>query len=156
MKLIVSPSNVSTSITSGLFSHVDGIVPAEIEPISGTYFHDKFLSFIDRPSWIRILKLAQVATFPSIEIISLLGAIFSFFGFVSARFCVLPNLALLWSLYFSLVDISKLFHQQADDLLLEAGLICILLAPGFRSKNYGLSDNVMLQLMRWLLFRFDD
>lgn len=138
----------------GLFSHVNGIVPAEIEPIKGKLLHDQFLSFVDRPSWIRILKLFDVAIFPSIEVISLLGALFSFFGFVSTRFCIVPVFGLLWTFYYSLVDISKLFHQQSDDLLLEAGLICILLAPGLRAQRYGVADNVMLQLMRWLLFRW--
>lgn len=138
---------------SGLFSHVDGIVPADIEPIKGTFLHDKFMSFIERPSWIRILKYFEVATFPSIEIISLLGTFIAFFGFVSSRFCILPAFALLWTFYYSLVDITQMFHQQADDLLLEAGLICILLAPGLSLKRYGVSDNVMLQLMRWILFR---
>jgi hypothetical protein len=36
--------------------------------------------------------------------------------------------------------------------LLEAGLVCVLLAPAF-SKRYGISDNVMIILMRWVLFR---
>lgn len=136
-----------------MFSHVDGIIQAEIEPIKGEFLHDKAISFIDRPSWIRILKFFEVATFPSIEVISLLGAIVSFFGFLSTKFCILPVFGLLWTFYYSLVDISKMFHQQADDLLLEAGIVCILLAPGFNSKRYGVSDNVMLQLMRWVLFR---
>lgn len=136
-----------------MFSPVDGIVPAEIPPITGTFIHDKFASFIERPSWIRVLKYFQVATFPSIEIISLLGVFFSFFAFVSARFCFLPVLATLWTFYYSLVDVSKLLHQQSDDLLLEAGLVCILLSPGLSLKRYGVSDNVMLQLMRWVLFR---
>lgn len=136
-----------------MFSHVDGIIQAEVEPIRGKFIDEKLISFIERPSWIRILKFFELATFPSIEVISLLGAIISFFGFLSAKFCVLPVFGLLWTFYYSLVDISKMFHQQADDLLLEAGLVCILLAPGFNSQLYGVSDNVMLQLMRWVLFR---
>ncbi|CRL02212.1 CLUMA_CG015063, isoform A [Clunio marinus] len=138
----------------GLFSHVNGILPPEIESIKGNYLHDQIISFVDRPTWIRILKIFQVATFPAIELICIAGAILSFFGFVSRRFCILPILTILWTLYFSLVDISKSFHNQADDLLLEAGLVCILLAPGLSLKSYGVSDNVMMQLMRWVLFRF--
>lgn len=140
-------------IISGLFSHVNGVLPAEIEPINGKFIHDQVLSFIERPNLIRVFKLFSLATFPSIEIISLLGALVSLFGFISTRFCILPVFATLWSFYYSLVDISQTFHQQADDLLLEAGIVCILLAPGFCSKRYGVSDNVMLQLMRWVLFR---
>lgn len=136
----------------GLFSHVDGILPAQIEPIRGKFFHDKLLSFIDRPNWIRILRLASFATFTSIEIICLSGVILSFFAFVTTRFCITPIFVLLWTCFYSLVDISSDFHHQSDDLLLEAGLVCILLAP-ILSKRYGVSDNVMLTLMKWVLFR---
>lgn len=111
------------------------------------------ISFVERPSWIRVFKLFDLATFPSVEVISLVGAFVSFFGFVSARFCILPVMTILWTFYYSLVDVSQMFHQQSDDLLLEAGLVCILLAPGLRSKKHKVSENVMLLLMRWVLFR---
>jgi hypothetical protein len=136
----------------GLYSHVDGILPAQIEPIRGKFFHDKLESFFDRPNWIRILKLLQVATFPSIELICLTGAALSFIAFITTKLCITPVFAILWTLFYSLVDITSEFHHQSDDLLLEAGLVCILLAPMF-SKRYGVSDNVMIILMRWVLFR---
>lgn len=98
--------------------------------------------------------LFDVATFPSIEVIALFGVVISFFGFVSTRFCILPVFFTLWTFYSSLIDIAGTFEQQSDLLLLEAGLVCCLLAPGISSKQYGISDNVMLQLMRWVLFRF--
>lgn len=137
----------------GLFSHVDGILPAQVEPIRGKFFHDKLMSFIDRPNWIRILKLASIATYPAIELICLSGILLSFFAFVTTIFCVTPIFMLLWTFFYSLVDITRDFHHQSDDLLLEAGLVCILLAPMF-SKRYGVSDNVMLVLMKWVLFRY--
>jgi len=136
-----------------LFSPTSGIAPPEIEAIRGREIHEQVMSFIDRPSWIRIFKLLGISIFPSIEILCLVGILISFFGFVFQRFCILPVFVALWTFYYSLVDISKTFHQQCDDLLLEAGLIVILLAPGFCSKRYGTSDNVMLMLMRWVLFR---
>jgi hypothetical protein len=139
-------------VSSGLFGNNDGLLPASIEPIRGKYFHDKLVSFVNRPSWIRILRLIQLPTFPAIELVTLAGAFFSFFAFISTRFCVWPIFTFLWTLYYSLVDISKEFHHQSDDLLLEAGLVCVLLAPAF-SKRYGISDNVMIILMRWVLFR---
>ncbi|KAG5681137.1 hypothetical protein PVAND_010597 [Polypedilum vanderplanki] len=137
----------------GLFSPVDGILPAQIEPIRGKLFHDKLLSFFNRPNWIRILRLLQVATFPSIELICLSGVVISFFAFITTKFCTTPVFAILWTLFYSLVDISSDFHHQSDDLLLEAGLVCVLLAPMLK-KRYGVSDNVMIILMRWVLFRF--
>jgi hypothetical protein len=137
----------------GLFSPVDGITPTQIKDVRGKDIQEKLLSFIDRPSWLRILKQFDIPTFTGIEIISLLGIVFAFFGFVSKTFCVLPNFVILWTFYYSLVDIAGEFHQQSDDLLLEVGLVCILLAPGLSGDRYGVADNVMLILMRWVLFR---
>lgn len=99
-------------------------------------------------------EFGGIATFTGIELVSLLGIALAFLGFVSKRFCSAPNFFVLWTLYYSLVDIAGEFHQQSDDLLLEAGVVCILLAPGFFAVDkYGVSDNVMLMLMRWVLFR---
>lgn len=94
-----------------------------MKPVTGTFAHDKLLSFIQRPSWIRVLKMFGIATFPAIELVALTGTVFSFFGFVSQRFCILPIFTILWTLYYSLVDITGIFHQQCDDLLLEAGIV---------------------------------
>ncbi|XP_058457418.1 lipase maturation factor 2-like isoform X2 [Malaya genurostris] len=60
----------------------------------------------------------------------------------------------MWALYFSLVQISQSFRQQSDDLLLEAGFLCILLAPAKLSDPRGPIENLALLLMKWLLFRF--
>lgn len=115
--------------------------------------HDKLLSFVDRPSWIRLLKYIQIPTYPAIEITALLGAFLSFFAFISTRFCITPIFAILWTLFYSLVDITKDFHHQSDDLLLEAGIVIILLSSMW-GRKYGISDNIMLMLMRWVCFRF--
>lgn len=94
-----------------------------------------------------------LGTFASIEVISLLGSGIALFGFLFQTFCVMPVFVILWTFYMSLVDITRDFHSQADDLLLEAGLVVILLAPAICPKKSGISDNVMLILMRWILFR---
>jgi hypothetical protein len=67
---------------------------------------------------------------------------------------VLPTFTLLWYFYYSLVGVTGIFKQQADELLLEAGLVCILLAPLSCPKKYGVADNCVMILMRWVLFRF--
>ena len=109
---------------------------------------------MDQPNWIRVLvTFAGIPTYPSIELIALLGVLLSFFAFVSTRFCTTPIFIILWTFFFSLVDITKDFHQQSDDLLLEAGIVVILLSSMW-GKKYGVSDNVMLMLMRWVCFRF--
>lgn len=113
----------------------------------------RLASFIDRPSWIRVLKFIDVPTHPAIEITALFGVVLSFFAFVTSRFCTTVVFTLLWTFFYSLVDVVKDFHHQSDDLLLEAGLVVILLSPMW-SKKYGVADNVMMMLMRWVLFRF--
>lgn len=137
----------------GLYSPLDGITPTQVDTITGNNVQEKILSFIEQPSWLRVLKLFGIATFTGIEIVSLLGIVIAFFGFVAKAFCVLPTFVILWTLYYSLVDIAGEFHQQCDDLLLEVGIVCILLAPGLTGDRYGVADNVMLMLMRWVLFR---
>jgi hypothetical protein len=136
-----------------LFSGENGVQPAIVEPIRGKLIHEKFQSFIEQPSWIRLLKLMSVPTYPAIEITALTGVILSFFAFVTTRLCITPIFAMLWTLFFSLVGIVKNFHHQSDDLLLEAGLVVILLSPMW-GRKHGISDNVMIMLMRWVLFRF--
>lgn len=124
-----------------------------MEPIRGKLLHDKLLSFADEPSFVRLLKYFDVPTYPAIELTALLGVFLSFFAFISTRFCITPIFAMLWALFFSLANITKEFHHQSDDLLLEAGIVVILLSPMW-GRKYGISDNVMLMLMRWVCFRF--
>lgn len=92
-----------------------------------------------------------------LDILSLLGVIFSFAGFVSQRFCIAPTFAGLWSLYYSLYQIGQTFMQfQWDVLLLEVGFLCILVAPFWypqRGKPHTPSDAMTFWTVRWLLFR---
>lgn len=46
------------------------------------------------------------------------------------------------------------FTNQSDFLLLEAGVICIILAPLNSHKKRSPVDKIGLVMMRWLLFRF--
>ncbi|KZC09035.1 PREDICTED: lipase maturation factor 2-like [Dufourea novaeangliae] len=93
-----------------------------------------------------------------LDILSLCGVALSFAGFISQRFCTSLVFALLWSLYFSLYQIGQIFMWfQWDALLLEAGFLCILVAPFWYSKRAKLnnkpSDAVTFWTVRWLLFR---
>lgn len=87
------------------------------------------------------------------ELIALCGVFLSFFAFLTTRFCTTPIFTILWTFFYSLIDVVKDFHHQSDDLLLEAGLVVILLSPMWKRK-YGIADNVMIMLMRWVLFRY--
>ncbi|XP_044736039.1 lipase maturation factor 2-like isoform X2 [Chrysoperla carnea] len=93
------------------------------------------------------------------DVLALLGIVFSFLGFISQKLCVKLVYAILWILYFSLYQVGQGFNQYlTDDLLLEAGLLAIIVAPLFsqsRPKRYSTtkSDIITLWLVRWLLFR---
>ncbi|XP_076628349.1 lipase maturation factor 2 [Colletes latitarsis] len=92
-----------------------------------------------------------------LDVLSLFGVVLSFAGFVSQRFCIAPVFALLWSLYYSLYRIGQTFMLfQWDVLLLEAGFLCMLVAPLWysqRGKANTPSDAVTFWTVRWLLFR---
>jgi hypothetical protein len=57
----------------------------------------------------------------------------------------------MWYCYYSLVDITGTFHHQADDLLLEAGIVATMLAPCVQLSLP--SENIFMLFMRWVLFR---
>ncbi|GLV46648.1 uncharacterized protein CBL_11509 [Carabus blaptoides fortunei] len=93
------------------------------------------------------------------DLLALLGTFLAFTGFVSQKFCTVPTLAGLWSLYFSLYQVGQTFMStQWDGLLLEAGFLSLLVAPLLPGKRRGSkggpSDNISFWLVRWLLFRF--
>ncbi|XP_008550546.1 lipase maturation factor 2 [Microplitis demolitor] len=94
----------------------------------------------------------------TLDVIALLGAVISFLGFISQRFCTWPIFMALWSLYYSLYQVGQVFMQyQWDTLLLEAGFLCILIAPLYvpaKGKISTPSDTVTFWCVRWLLFRF--
>ncbi|KYN16356.1 PREDICTED: lipase maturation factor 2-like [Trachymyrmex cornetzi] len=89
-----------------------------------------------------------------LDVLSLLGAILSFAGFVSQKFCIAPVFVGLWSLYYSLYQIGQTFMLfQWDVLLLEVGFLCIFVAPLWYAYRGNPSDYVTLWAVRWLLFR---
>lgn len=70
------------------------------------------------------------------------------------KVCILPTFAALWSLYFSLVQVSQAFGNQSDNLLLEAGFITLLLAPLNNTKRSAPTDKIAFVMIRWLLMRY--
>nr|XP_018910530.1 PREDICTED: lipase maturation factor 2-like [Bemisia tabaci] len=97
-----------------------------------------------------------------LEILSVVGILLSFTGFVSQKCCCKPVFAALWSLYYSLFQVGQTFMwYQWDVLLLEAGFLSILVAPFWygkvsrkaRNVQSAPSDFVSFWLVRWLLFR---
>ncbi|KAK0163832.1 hypothetical protein PV328_002522 [Microctonus aethiopoides] len=93
-----------------------------------------------------------------LDVVALLGTLISFLGFISQRFCISPVFVLLWTFYYSMYQVGQVFVQyQWDTLLLEAGFLCIFIAPYFvpaRGKIRSPSDGVTFWGIRWLLFRY--
>lgn len=65
----------------------------------------------------------------------------------------MPVFVAQWTLYFSLYQIADVFVHQSDDLLLEVGFVCILLAPLNRNRHSTPIDKIVLILVKWILFR---
>lgn len=74
-------------------------------------------------------------------------------SFVWQKVCILHTFSALWSLYFSLVQVSQVFGNQSDNLLLEAGLIVLLLAPLNYTNRSGPTDKIGFVMIRWLMLR---
>lgn len=99
------------------------------------------------------------------DFIAALGMVVSFGSVIWGRLRDMTNFALLWMLYFSLYQVGQTFMWfQWDILLLEAGFLCILVAPlGFLQSTVGKGfltslphrphDMISMWLVRWLLFR---
>nr|XP_040235595.2 lipase maturation factor 2-like [Anopheles coluzzii] len=107
------------------------------------------------------LSLLQLAPFvglghghEAIDLLCLVGATVAFLGLISRAHCRLLSFIVMWSVYFSLVQIAQSFRQQADHLLLEAGFLCILLAPTRLTDRRHPMEAIALLLLKWLVFRF--
>ncbi|XP_053658934.1 lipase maturation factor 2-like [Anopheles marshallii] len=90
----------------------------------------------------------------AIDLLCLVGATVAFLGLITRTHCRLISFILMWSVYFSLVQIAQSFRQQADHLLLEAGFLCILLAPTRLTDRRHPMEDIALLLLKWLVFRF--
>lgn len=112
-----------------------------------------------QPTLLWLAPYLGLDTNYALDVLALLGAFLAFSGFVSYKICRLPLFGGLWSLYFSLYQVGQVFvTSQWDDLLLEVGFLCLLIAPILRVRNSGGKqspiDPVVFWLPLWLLFRF--
>lgn len=133
----------------GLFGD-DGILPARVL-LEGK---QHYLNIFNHPTLQHFSQFLGGDIPSTMDLVALLGAFISLAGFVSSRFCIVPNFIVLWVLYFSLVQVSQVFVQQADLLLLEAGFYCLMLTPIFKGGQRSPVDSIGLLMIRYLLFRF--
>ncbi|XP_065083995.1 lipase maturation factor 2-like [Ochlerotatus camptorhynchus] len=133
------------SQAEGLYGN-SGILPANRILANGT--------LPERINFLRLAPIVGLDAGSAIDLFCLAGCVIAFLGFVFKDLCRLYSFIALWTLYFSLVQISQSFRQQSDELLLEAGFLCILLAPSKLGDPRGPIEDLALLLMKWLLFRF--
>ncbi|XP_043273217.1 lipase maturation factor 2-like [Venturia canescens] len=139
----------------GLYSD-NGILPArtQIDLESKIPLSQKFSQ---KPTLIWFAPLLGLNVDYMLDVIALLGCVLAFMGFISQKFCIAPIFFALWSLYFSLYQVGQVFTRfQWDNLLLEAGFLCVIMAPFWypsKGKPSTPSDAVTFWPARWLLFR---
>ncbi|XP_039449626.1 lipase maturation factor 2-like [Culex pipiens pallens] len=129
----------------GLYGN-SGILPANRILANGT--------LQERLNLLQLAPLVGLDTQSAIDLFCLAGCVIAFIGLVFPHLCRLVSFISLWTLYFSLVQISQSFRQQSDEMLLEAGFLCILLAPAKLSDPRGPIEGLAMLLMKWLLFRY--
>uniref|UniRef100_A0A182P7Z1 Lipase maturation factor n=1 Tax=Anopheles epiroticus TaxID=199890 RepID=A0A182P7Z1_9DIPT len=131
---------------SGLYGDA-GILPASRILVNGTL--KERLSLLQLGPFLGLGEGHE-----SIDLLCLVGATVAFLGLISRAHCRLASFIVMWSVYFSLVQIAQSFRQQADHLLLEAGFLCILLAPTRLTDRRHPMEDIALLLLKWLVFRF--
>ncbi|GLG99407.1 Lipase maturation factor [Gryllus bimaculatus] len=115
----------------------------------------------NKPTLLWLAPYMGLDTEYMMDVLALFGVFLAFTGLISQKFCTAPMFAGLWSLYYSLYQVGQTFMWfQWDLLLLEAGFLCILVAPlryrpvsRRRPTPLPPSDPIAFWMVRWLLFR---
>ncbi|GAB0097840.1 Lipase maturation factor [Sergentomyia squamirostris] len=135
--------------SEGLFGD-NGILPARIH-VSNTA---KLTTLQKRPSMLHFAYYLGIDTASMVDFLALAGTAISFVGFISQNFCIMSTFAAMWALFYSITQVTQVFANQSDLLLLEAGALCLLLTPVSDVRKETPTDRIGLTMMRWLLFRF--
>ncbi|XP_075875490.1 lipase maturation factor 2a isoform X2 [Nelusetta ayraudi] len=138
----------------GLYGN-EGLLPARWQlRYSGKPLWDQLLS---SPSLLWLGPWLGLDTHTSMELLCLLGALLSLGAVLVDALRDSVVFFCLWSLYLSLYQVGQVFlYFQWDNLLLETGFLCILVAPLTAVRgSWGVRehDPVTFWLVRWLLFR---
>jgi hypothetical protein len=152
---------------SGLFGE-NGVLPAKNTLINESpKVFDKF-NFKPTLLWFSF-EIGLNAEY-MFDVICLFGIFLAFLGFLTQKVCNKFLFFSLWISYLSLYNVGQIFLSDlADELLLEVGLLCILIAPlpfqklrvPSKKRNLRLQtslaslphDSIPFWLVRWLLFR---
>ncbi|XP_063052611.1 lipase maturation factor 2a [Engraulis encrasicolus] len=138
----------------GLYGN-DGLLPARwMLRYTGKGFWEQLR---DSPTLLWLGPKLGLDTQQGMELIALIGTVLSLLSTLTHRLRDCRLYLCLWILYLSLYQVGQVFlYFQWDNLLLETGFLCILMAPIYlpwgRSRGC-FHDGVTLWLARWLLFR---
>ncbi|XP_037538792.1 lipase maturation factor 2a [Nematolebias whitei] len=138
----------------GLYGN-DGLLPARWQlRYTGKPLLEQMLS---SPTLLWLGPRLGLDTQTTMELLCLIGAVLSLAATLTEAFRDSLVFFCLWVFYLSLYQVGQVFlYFQWDNLLLETGFLCILVAPltlirGSRAVRE--HDRVTFWLIRWLLFR---
>ncbi|XP_059191994.1 lipase maturation factor 2a [Centropristis striata] len=138
----------------GLYGN-DGLLPARWQlRYSGKSLWDQLLS---SPTLLWLGPQLGIDTHTAMELLCLIGAALSLAATLVEALRDSVVFFCLWALYLSMYQVGQVFlYFQWDNLLLETGFLCILVAPLTLirgSRGVREHDRVTFWLIRWLLFR---
>ncbi|XP_034032495.1 lipase maturation factor 2a [Thalassophryne amazonica] len=138
----------------GLYGN-EGLLPARWQlRYSGKPLGEQLLS---SPTLLWLAPKLGLDTHTAIELLCLIGAALSIAATLVAALRDAVVFLCLWVLYLSLYQVGQVFlYFQWDNLLLETGFLCILVAPLTLirgSREVRKHDRMTFWLIRWLLFR---
>uniref|UniRef100_A0A8C2WKR6 Lipase maturation factor n=1 Tax=Cyclopterus lumpus TaxID=8103 RepID=A0A8C2WKR6_CYCLU len=138
----------------GLYGN-DGLLPARWQlRYSGKSLWELLLS---SPSLLWLGPQLGLDTHTAMELLCLVGAALSLAAMLVEALRDSVVFFCLWALYLSMCQVGQVFlYFQWDNLLLEVGFLCVLVAPLTLirgSRGVREHDRVTFWLLRWLLFR---
>ncbi|XP_008297935.1 lipase maturation factor 2a [Stegastes partitus] len=138
----------------GLYGN-EGLLPARRQlRYSGKPLLDQLLS---SPTLLWLGPQLGLDTHTAMELLCLVGAALSLAATLVEALRDSVVFFILWALYISMYQVGQVFlYFQWDNLLLETGFLCVLVAPLTLirgSRGVREHDRVTFWLIRWLLFR---
>ncbi|XP_029378366.1 lipase maturation factor 2a [Echeneis naucrates] len=138
----------------GLYGN-EGLLPARWQlRYSGKPLEEQLLS---SPTLLWLGPRLGLDTHTAMELLCLVGSALSLAAVLVEALRDSVVFFCLWALYLSLYQVGQVFlYFQWDNLLLETGFLCILVAPLTiirGSRGVREHDTVTFWLIRWLLFR---
>uniref|UniRef100_A0A8C5BXL2 Lipase maturation factor n=1 Tax=Gadus morhua TaxID=8049 RepID=A0A8C5BXL2_GADMO len=140
----------------GLYGN-EGLLPARKQL---RYSGDRSLwaQFQSSPTLLWLSPKLGLSTHTSVELLCLVGAALSLAATLLEPLRDSLVFFVLWLLYLSLYQVGQVFlYFQWDNLLLETGFLCVLVAPlclvRGAPRGERQHDRVTFWLLRWLLFR---